>query len=70
MHWLWFLKMPKNYGYIQFCDFAGELEDLGLKGGVSLRVCDSWPGGSGAMESLQSLVSPWVRDWASGWMLR
>lgn len=49
MHWLWFLKLPKNYGYIQFCDFAGELEDLGFKGGVSLRVCDLWPGGSGAM---------------------
>lgn len=40
MHWRWFLKLPKNYGYIQFCDSAGELEDLGLKGGVSLRVCD------------------------------
>ena len=51
MHWLWFLKLPKNYRYIQFCDSAGELEDLGFKGGVSLRVYDLWPGGSGAMET-------------------
>ena len=42
MHWLWFLKLPKNYRYIQFCD---------SEGGVSLRVCDLWPGGSGAMET-------------------
>lgn len=67
MHWRWFLKLPKNYGYIQFCDSAGEL-DLGLKGGVSLRVCDLRLGGSGTMESLQSLVPSWVRERLGIWL--
>lgn len=35
---LWFLKLPKDYAYLTFYDFAGEPEGLGFKGSLSEGV--------------------------------